>query len=63
MMEQDNIGNPNELLLEENKMNSEILKISIELPQILVPCVDDISRITQRKKDDLFTYFIIFGLV
>ena len=63
MMEQKNIGNSNELLLGENKINSEILKISIELPKILVPCVDDICRITQRKRDDLFTYFVIFGLV
>lgn len=62
-MEQKNIGNSNELLLGENKINSEILKISIELPKILVPCVDDICRITQRKRDDLFTYFIISGLV
>ena len=63
MMEQNDIGNSNELLLGENKLNSEILNISIELPKILVPCVDDICRITQRKRDDLFTYFVIFGLV
>lgn len=63
MIEQKDIGNSNELLLGENKINSEILKISIELPKSLVPCVDDVCRITQRKRDDLFTYFVIFGLV
>ena len=63
MIEQDDIRNSNKVLLEENKTNSEILKISIELPKIIVPCVDDICRITRRKRDDLFTFFVIFGLV
>ena len=63
VIEQNEIENSNELPSRESKMNSEILRISIQLPKILVPCVNDMCIITRRKRDDLFTFFVKCGLV
>lgn len=61
-MNQNEIKNPNELLLMKNKKNSKTQCLSIQLPKILSPCVDEICRMTRRNRDDLFTHFVIYGL-
>jgi len=63
MMGQNEIENSNDFPPRESRLNSEILSLSIQLPKILVPCIDEICRMTQRNRDDLFSQFVICGLV
>lgn len=55
-------NNINQVIHKDNNMNSEILRVSIQLPKMVIPCVDDICIITRRNRDCLFSYFIICGL-